>query len=185
MGRSKQGLGALFPVVLAGVVFAATCQAAEAGVIAAPVSPLSLDDCLRSAACWGLTKQAFVMDFKTRLHEIEGADPGRFFDKTMVYALGDMDQDHHFTRVSCFTSASQTTPCPQFRDAMENRIVSMCLLESLPIETPHDALFDPRTWEIRSLGKEYLQKVKKRRPRCWSEIAVLVSQNVKDSIPQP
>jgi hypothetical protein len=164
--------------------FEPTGQAKDIEVIPAPVSSLTLDDCLLSPTCWGMTKHAFVISFKLHLREMDGSEPGRFFDNTLVFALDKMDEDLHFTKISCIQSPSKTTPCPQFRDVLENRIVPMCLLESLPIEAPHDQLFNPRTWEIKALGKDYLQKVKKRRPHVWSEIAVLVSKSLQAGDPQ-
>lgn len=124
---------------------------------------------------WKLISTGFVQIFKHRNEEIESAEPGRFFPGAVAFALGRMDENGHFLKLSC--GASQN--CSSQRDELEERVVFTSFLDS--IHTPKAAkssLYDTRTWALTSLGDSYMKKLHKRHPDLFKRLGRLMSSAI-------
>ncbi|HNT97292.1 MAG TPA: hypothetical protein PKK31_03385 [Elusimicrobiales bacterium] len=120
---------------------------------------------------WDLAASGFMILFKDRNREIEASEPGRFFPRTVAFALGRIDGKGHFLKLNC----GSTPSCGARASELEERMVYSTLLET--IRTPKAAkeqLYDPRTWALTSLGLDYIEKLRKRYPDLDKRLGVLV-----------
>jgi len=120
---------------------------------------------------WNLVSSGFIEVFKLRNREIESAEPNRYFPASVAFALGRLDESGHFLMLKCGSSAS----CNNKRDALEDRMMYATLLEV--VRTPKvtkDQLYNPVTWELTSLGEQYIEKLRKRYPDLPARLGKLL-----------
>jgi len=156
-------------MLVSGLVFS-LAPAADAARKARPASKAADSEEL-PAMKWGLISTGFLEVFKLRNREIESAEPNRFFQGSVAFALGRMDETGHYLMLNCGSSAT----CSTKRDMLEDRLVFATLLEV--VRTPKvtkDQLYNARTWEVTSLGEQYLEKLRKRYPDLSARLGKLV-----------
>jgi len=121
---------------------------------------------------WNLVSSGFVEVFRNRNREIESAEPNRFFPGTVAFALGRIDNSGHYLMLNCGSSSN----CGAQRDMLEERMVCVCLLDV--VRTPRVSkaqLYNARTWELTSLGGEYIEKIRKRYPDLFTRLGRLTA----------
>lgn len=120
---------------------------------------------------WKLTLLGFSKIFPLSVTEVDGSLEGRFFPKTTTFALTRLEGGKHFIRLRCRDLPDRE--CEQDRDEIEFRTVAASLLRVIG-HAPEDELFDPRTWELRPLGQQKIEEVKKCHPDLWERLAGVV-----------
>lgn len=158
---------ALLPMVCGGEV---------AGMKAKPSADGSaeLEKLLRGKRFWSMAEDRFPLFFSGHLKEIESAKAGRFAKGTAAFALAKMSEDGHFLLVSCVNSMKSYVPCEENRDMLEERVVSISLLESLPVKGRRGDFYDTETWVLTPLGEKYVRTVLRHYPDTWTRLARLV-----------
>lgn len=116
---------------------------------------------------WKLVSTGFIQVFGHRNEEIESAEPNRFFHGTVAFALGRMDEGGHFLTLSCGGSQA----CGSRRDELEERVVKVCLLDSVHTPKVHKSqLYNERTWALTELGEKYVAIIHKRHPDLYTRL---------------
>jgi hypothetical protein len=120
---------------------------------------------------WDLAAVGFVTLFKDRNREIEASEPGRFFPRTVAFALGRIDSNGHYIKLNC----GSTPSCSTRTYELEERMAYSTLLET--VRTPKaskEQLYNPRTWKLTPLGLDYIEKLRKRYPDLDKRLGGLV-----------
>ena len=139
--------------------------------LTAPRDTMSPCACAANPRCW---RVVMLIDAKmTGIHkeEVEKALPNRFFPDTLTFTMRRPSSDGHFLIVKC---GSARRPCPEKRDVLEARLIKASILESLPLNQPKGAFFDPETFQITDGGEKVFIKLKQCKASLLDELAAVV-----------
>ena len=125
----------------------------------------SISDALKDKRCMRIIEKGFGEIVTGRRREIEGSEPGRFWKDTTAFALRERTPDGHFLSVRCLSVG----PCADRAAELESRLLNASVLDALPLKK--GPYYDPRTWELTSLGEKILKAVRKRFPNLEKRLA--------------
>jgi hypothetical protein len=156
----------------------AAARGGEAGApgpdLSAPRDTMSPCACAASFRCWKVAMQIDAKLVGLHQEEVEKAMPNRFFHDTVTFTMRHPSSDGHFLIVKCLPNRRL---CPDRRDVLEERLIKASILESLPMNLPEGALYDPTTFKISPAGEKAFSALKLCRKTLLDELAAVVMKS--------
>jgi hypothetical protein len=151
-----------------GPAFAAAAQ--ESTPVAAPSAP-GVCDCVQSKRCWPYVKGNYGVSFADAERELDGSPQGRFMPDALPWTLKTVGKDGHFLRVEC---GRERKPCQGYRSVLEQRLLVVAFLRTIPVKGSPEDYYDAKTWQIKPPGIALLSEARQCRPTFWKEITAVV-----------
>lgn len=121
-----------------------------------------------------LIVDGFSQTFPLNLRVVASSMPGRFFAGVHADVLDRLGPDGHYLKMGC---GAKLTPCDAGRDALEERLMMVSLIQALPRELPDEELFDPQSFEVRAPGRQLVAQTRRRHPTLMAALAAVVARH--------